>query len=249
MLGFTGIKLVMLCIVSLSIGMGKTGLTSINLPSVAIMAHLFGAKISTGIILPILMIGDMIGVALYVKYIKLKDVLKFIQPAIIGIFLGTFLGHYINDTQFRFIMSIMILICVAFLIQKEIKNQNQEIIIPKQNKFLYISAGILSGFSSMVGNVAGPFFAVYLLSMQYKKNQFIGTTVLFFFFINWIKFPFHIFWWKTITWDTLKIVPLIIPIVLAGALLGFYIVKRINEKRYRIFIIVMTTIAALYLMF
>ncbi len=249
MLGFTIAELVALFFVALSIGMGKSGLPGINLPSVAVMAHIFGAKASTGVILPILMIGDIFGVYFYKKYVKLTEVFRLLLPAATGVILGAILGNSINDSQFKFIMSIVILICVAFLIHKEIKNNKNGTNIPSSSKVLYILIGVLSGFSSMIGNAAGPIFAVYLLAMQYKKNKYIAVTAVFFFAVNWIKLPFHVFLWNTINWQTLKIIPLVIPIIFLGSFLGVFIAKRINEKKYRIFIITMTVIAALQLMF
>lgn len=249
MFGFPVTKLAMLCLAALSIGMAKAGLTCINIPAVAIIAHLLGAKISTGIMLPIFMVGDMFGVALYVRHINWQEILKLILPTILGIILGTFFGNIINDSQFKLIMGILILFCVVFLVNKEIRVRNVNPTTIRHNRLLTTLAGIMSGFASMIGNVATPFFSTYLLAMEFKKNQFISTTALFFFLTNWIKFPFHVFWWKTITWETLKILPLAIPFVLMGAFLGYSIVKKINDRIYKIFITLMITIAALYLIF
>ena len=249
MFGLSGTELIMLCIAAISIGMAKTGLTCVNLPAAAIVARIFGAKISTGILLPVFMLGDMIGVALFVKHIDWQEIIKLLVPSLFGIILGTIFGNIINDVQFKFAMGILILFCVAFLINKEIKNRNNTIVIYSHNKALTTSVGVMSGFASMIGNVATPFFSTYLLAMNFKKNQFISMTALFLFFTNWIKFPFHVIWWKTINWDTLKIMPLMIPFVFIGAFIGYSTVKRINDRIYKIFITIMITIAALYLIF
>lgn len=250
MLGLSGTKLFAIGITSITIGMAKTGLACINLPALAIIAYFFGAKVSTGIALPIFMIGDMIGVTLYVKHVtNWKKIINLILPAVFGVFLGTFFGNIINDNQFKLAMGIMISICVLFLIHKEIKKSNNITSTLKHNNYFNIFIGVLGGFVSMVGNVATPFFSTYLLAMGYNKNELISLNALFLFFINWIKFPFHVFWWKTISWETLKFMPLVIPMVLTGSLIGYYTVKKIDEKKYRLFVIIMIAISAFYLIF
>jgi uncharacterized membrane protein YfcA len=81
------------------------------------------------------------------------------------------------------------------------------------------------------------------------KNQFIGTAAWFFLIINLVKVPFHVYSWETITWDSLFLDLLVLPFIAIGAFLGIQIVKRIPEQIYRRFILAMTIIAALFMMF
>jgi len=97
----------------------------------------------------------------------------------------------------------------------------------------------------MVGNLAGPVMALYLLAMRFPKNQFIGTAAWFFLVINLIKVPFHVFAWNTITINSFMLTAMLIPAVGAGAYIGIWVVGKINEKLYRWFIIFMTAVAAL----
>ena len=101
----------------------------------------------------------------------------------------------------------------------------------------------------MVGNLAGSVMAVYLLSLNLLKNQFIGTAAWFFLIINLVKVPFHVYSWETITWSSLFLDSLVLPFIAFGSFFGAQIVKRISEQIYRRFIIVMTILAALIMMF
>jgi len=105
--------------------------------------------------------------------------------------------------------------------------------------------GVAGGFTSMIGNLAGSVMAIYFLSMRLPKNSFIGTTAWFFMVINWFKIPFHVWMWKTITWDSFLLDLTMLPLIILGAFLGVWIVKRLSEFTYRWFIIGMTMIAAL----
>src|SRR5699024_2774240 len=99
----------------------------------------------------------------------------------------------------------------------------------------------------MVGNAAGPIFNVYILTQQLKKESMIGTVAWFFFLVNLIKLPFHIFLWGTINNDTAKFTVFSIPFIVVGALVGIWFIKRINDVWYRRFIIIVTVLTALRL--
>ncbi|WP_373398457.1 TSUP family transporter [Algoriphagus halophilus] len=89
--------------------------------------------------------------------------------------------------------------------------------------------GTLAGFTTMVGNLAGPISNIYFLAMRLPKNHFIGTAAWLFLIINVFKLPFHFFVWETISKETLVLDLKLIPGIILGFILGINIVKRINE--------------------
>jgi len=99
----------------------------------------------------------------------------------------------------------------------------------------------------MIGNAAGPIFSVYLLTMNFKKNDYMGTTAWFFFLINLSKVPLQILFWHNISFKTVILSIGMIPSIAIGALLGMLAIKKINEKNFRLIIIVVTGIAAVRL--
>ena len=89
----------------------------------------------------------------------------------------------------------------------------------------------------MIGNAAGPVMTIYFLSIGFKKNKFIGTAAWFFLFVNVFKVPFHIIFWKTINTSIFLFGLSLSPFIIFGAYTGFWIVQKIPEKPYRIFLI------------
>ena len=65
---------VQLFLCAIGIGMAKTGLGGIGLLIVPVMAGLFGAKASTGIVLVLLIIADFFGVAYYHQHAEIKNI-------------------------------------------------------------------------------------------------------------------------------------------------------------------------------
>jgi uncharacterized membrane protein YfcA len=108
--------------------------------------------------------------------------------------------------------------------------------------------GILGGFATMMGNVAGPVFAIYLLAMDLPKSRFIGTTAWFFLIINFAKFPLQMFVWKNIAVESLILNLWLLPAIAIGAFTGIQLVRRISEQTYRTFVILITALSAFLLL-
>ena len=77
--------------------------------------------------------------------------------------------------------------------------------------------GLLGGFTTMIGNAAGPVMSVYLLSMRKEKMEYIGINAWFFLVVNLLKVPFQIFVWDNITWGSFSLNLLMLPVIGIGA--------------------------------
>jgi uncharacterized membrane protein YfcA len=108
--------------------------------------------------------------------------------------------------------------------------------------------GLLGGFTTMIGNAAGPVMAIYLLSTRMPKLAFVGTNAWFFLCVNFLKLPFQVFAWHNINLTTLAIDACAIPFVLIGAFLGIRLVKFLPEKGFRIFTTIVTIISVLVML-
>lgn len=236
---------VLLICAAVVIGFSKTGITGASLPAVAMIAYSFDGKTASGIMLTMLIAADLPAIFRYGRYSKFTEIVRLLPPAVIGIALGTLVGGFLNDAHFKLLMGIIVLICLLLILYGQIFKKPLK---APDSKVFHFAIGIISGFSSMVGNAAGPIFSVYLLSMSLGKNEFIGTAAWFFFTVNLIKVPFHVFMWNTITPDSLKYTLAVLPFILAGALIGIFLIKRINDKYFRVIVTAMTAIAAINLM-
>lgn len=227
-------------IVALLLGMAKTGVHGAGMLSVPLLAIAFGGKSSSGLMLPMLLVADVFGVWYYHRHASFKH-LKLLFPwAAIGIVVGSLAGNLISDEIFKVVMAATIFGSLAVMIWMETDGKEK---IP-DNVYLGIAAGFLGGFTSMIGNLEGTVMAVYFLSMRLPKNNFIGTTAWFFLVINWFKVPFHIWAWHTINLDSGILALTLLPVIVAGAFAGIWLVKKMSDRTYRWFIIAMTAVAA-----
>ena len=234
-----------LALSALFIGMSKTGVQGITLLAVPYMAMAFGAKESTGIILPMLCLADIIAVAYYKRIADWKVVAKLLPTAIFGFFVAIFVDKLIPAHEFRQLMGWTLVLALVVMIWSEV--------FGKENKWMkkwwYAAIfGLLGGFTTMIGNAAGPVMSVYLLSMRKEKMEYIGINAWFFLVVNLLKIPLQIFVWENISVSTLSLNLVMLPFIIIGAWLGIRIVKLFPEKAFRKFIQIVTILSVIMML-
>lgn len=239
----SGVEWWVVALSALAIGLSKTGLSGLGTMFVPVMAAVFGGKISSGIVLPMLVMADVFAVAYYRRHADWPVLWKLLPWAFVGIVIGTFTSQQIDDEAFKRIMGVIIVLSVAIMIWQETRT---EYLVPSHWAFGAVM-GLAAGYTTMVGNLAGAVTSLYLLSMRLPKNSFIGTGAWFYLGINVFKLPFHIFSWKTISWESFKLDLVVFPIIAGGALLGIFIAKHLSESLYRKFVIGMTLATVVFL--
>ncbi len=227
------------------IGMSKSGITGLTLMFVPLMALSFGGRPSTGILLPMLCVGDIFAVVWYRRNAEWKYLLKLLPSAVVGLGVGVVVGGGLSDSSFRYLLGGIILGLLALMVWQDM--QKKEPLYPHALWFAIV-AGLAAGFTTMIGNAAGAITSIYLLSMRLPKNSFIGTAAWFFFIINLLKIPLQIFFWKNISGATLTFDAIMIPAIAIGAVIGVLAAGKIPERAYRIFVMVMTGVSGILLL-
>ncbi len=227
------------------LGVSKSGLKGIAIIIVTIMALVFGSKVSTGILMPLLLVGDLLAILYYRKHVQWKHLAKLLPWMAFGVLIGVYVGKDVPEDVFKKGLAFIILVSVIMMFYWDYRKSKK---VPTHFAF-GLSMGLSAGFTTMIGNLAGAFSNLYFLAMRLPKNQFIGTAAWLFFFINWFKVPFHVFSWETITTQTLIINLYLVPAEILGFIIGLRIVKRINDKQFRKFILFVTAMGAIILFF
>jgi len=106
----------------------------------------------------------------------------------------------------------------------------------------------MGGFTTMIGNAAGPVMAIYLLSVKMPKYNFVGTNAWFFLVVNYLKIPIQVFAWDNITLSSLMLDACTIPFIIIGGVLGIILVKKLPEKGFRYFTTAVTCLSVLMLL-
>ena len=227
------------------LGVSKSGIKGIASLIVTGLALVYGAKNSTGILMPLLLVGDVFAITYYKRHVQKEYIIKMLPWMVIGVLIGVVGGQYITESLFKYGMAIIILFSVGLMYYWENKKDKT---IPSHWTFAS-SMGLLAGFTTMIGNLAGAFSNIYFLAMRLPKNNFIGTAAWLFFIINAFKVPFHIWTWETINSTSLQISLQLVPFVLIGLVAGVFLVKKIENDSYRKLILLFTAIGGVAILF
>jgi hypothetical protein len=240
---YSATSLLLIALSAFIIGLSKAGLKGIDMLNVTIMTIVFGGKASTGIVLPLLCVADVMAVKYYHRHAQWSHVIKLMPWMIIGILVGVFVGKDLNEAIFRKVMATIIVLTVVIMFIIEFR---KSLLIP-DNKLFVSGMGLVSGFTTMLGNLAGAFSNIYFLAMRLPKNDFIGTGAWIFLIINLFKLPFQVFYWKNITLNSLLTDLALVPFLILGFWCGIKLVARIKDDLYRQVVIVLTLIGAIFI--
>lgn len=242
---YSYLDLALIALSAFIIGLSKAGLKGIDMLNVTIMAIVFGGKASTGIVLPLLCVADIMAVIYYHRHAQWPHFWKIIPWMFVGILIGVYVGKDMNEAVFRKIMATIIVCTVVIILAMEWR---KSVTIPG-NKLFVITMGLASGFTTMLGNLAGAFSNVYFLAMRLPKNDFIGTAAWVFLVVNYFKLPFQIIYWKNITASSLLTDLVLLPFLAIGFWAGIKVVAKIKDDSYRKVVIALTFIGAIFIFF
>lgn len=231
-------------VASVVLGISKSGLKGIEIIPVTLMALAFGARESTGLLVPLLVVGDLFAVYYYNRHARWSYIVRFLPWMLFGLLIGVLIGKDLPEKTFKIGMVIIILGSTVLMYWWDQKKSES---VPRHWAFAG-SMGILAGITTMIGNLAGAFANIFFLAMRLPKNEFIGTAAWLFLIVNVCKLPLHIFVWETITPESLQVNLALVPGVLAGMFLGIRMVKIIKERFYRKLILVLTAVGAILIL-
>src|SRR3984957_10402674 len=175
------------------VGVAKAGITGLSILSVALFTHVFpSSKQASGLVLPLLIFGDVVAVLAYRAHTQWRYVWKLMPWTASGVVLGYFaLGHVSDKTTRTMIGVIIVSLCVLGYWRRYLTAQTQET-AGSWHWALAAALGITAGFITLVANAAGPLMAIYLIAMRLPKMQFVGTAAVFFMVLNLFKVPFMV---------------------------------------------------------
>jgi uncharacterized membrane protein YfcA len=225
------------------VGWSKTAVGVAGTIGVALFALVFPAKESTGILLPLLIVGDFAAVRTYrqhVNWSKLRGLFPWVG---VGVGAGAFVVHAVNDAQMRRLIGSILLVMLAAHLWNRRRADPQAL---AQHPVAIAMIGVLAGFATMVANSAGPITTLYLLAAGLSMLTFLGTTAWFYFLLNSFKLPFSVAL-GLITPASLVFGALTFPVVLLGTFVGRRTIDHINPRTFERISLVLTLVVGVRL--
>ncbi len=230
---------------ALMVGFSKTGLPGTGILVVPIMALIFAStRESIGLLLPMLIVGDIFAVAYYKRHAQWKQLWRLFPWVAPGMAAGYLLLLWTRDKSFD-LAPLLGAIVLALVIVDLLRMRYQWVNMPHQTWFVG-GTGTLAGFTTTVGNAAGSIMNIYFLSLDLPKAQFVGTAAWFFMIVNLAKVPIFVHN-DMITTSSLGFDVLMIPAIAVGAVLGILLLPVLPQKAFNLIVRVLAAVAALKL--
>ncbi|MGA3066586.1 MAG: sulfite exporter TauE/SafE family protein [Tepidisphaeraceae bacterium] len=227
------------------IGITKSGFGSgVGLMIVPIAAialdHVPGrsAEMALGLLLPLLIFGDFLAVWQYRNLFfggpARQVLLRLLPGTAVGVALGGGLlwlaQHQANlvGALMRIEIGIESISLVSLHWWQQWRGARRHLLPEPWRSHL---TGGFAAVSSTLAHAAGPIIAMYLLPLKLDRQLYVGTCAVYFFILNTAKLPAY---WASGQFGhfepafTLKLLPL----VLAGAIFGKWINRRLNDQLF-----------------
>ena len=237
---------ILLALGAFSSGLSKTGIAGLGVLPVALFANALPARASTGALLPLLLCGDVFGVAFFRKHASWGHLWRLFPWVVLGVVAGSFALGRVSNQQVQHLIAGILLAMVAVHFWRQRQPDQSAARLPHAWWFGALT-GFLAGFTTMVANAAGPVMGLYLLAIGLPKMAFVGTGAWFFMLVNALKVPFsaHL---GLITPDSLRMDAILILPMLPGALLGPVILRHLDQRRFERMVLGLTVAAAIRLL-
>lgn len=238
----SSVELLAMGVAAALVGFAKTGIPGTGVLSVALFATVLPARASTGVVLPLLILGDVLAVSTYHRSAHWPTLLRLAGPMVVGILAGVAFVAVADDVAMRRTIGVILLVLIAVHVLVARRPAEPR----EQGRLAHWGYGWLGGFTTMVANAAGPVLSLYLLGSRFDKYAFLGTIAWFFAFVNLVKLPFSI-GLGLVTVDSLTLNLVLVPAVLLGAYVGRPVARRLDQATFERAVLVLSALGALNL--
>ena len=231
---------------AMCLGVSKTGFPGLAIINVMIIAELFGAKNSVGIILPMLVVCDLIVLPLFWKHATWRMIWPLVPVTFASIIAATFLLDRFDDLTARRVIGGIILLMLALQLVREFRKSFLEH-LPDSRLFRWVSC-IMIGISTMLANAAGPVYSIYALVHKMPKMEFLGVGARLVLVVNLFKAPL-LGQLDLINAESLALNLWLLPALVLGIVLGRKLIGRVPQRAFEILLYLFSAIAGIRMLF
>lgn len=210
------------------VALSKSGLIgSLSFVGVPLLSIVMPVTEAVGIMLPVLLSMDAIGLMAYRREIHWPNLKILLPGAITGIVLGWIFFAFISEGMVRLMVGA---VTVLFCLDEWLPLRKTLSGLPPSRPWGWFW-GSVAGFTSFVSHTGGPPFQIFMLPQRLKPTLYAGTTVIFFAVVNTTKLIPYAFLGQ-LSVSNLAKSALLIPVAIFGMVLGVYLVRRISTELF-----------------
>ncbi|HET6470349.1 MAG TPA: sulfite exporter TauE/SafE family protein [Pseudomonadales bacterium] len=209
------------------VGIAKGGLGSgVGIVGVPLMALTIAPARAAAIMLPILLTMDLFAMRAWWGRWDRENLRTMIPGGVLGTLIGWATFRMLSADALRLLVGALAFgLSLAWFLRRTEPARKP----PSLARGTFWST--LAGFTSFSIHAGGPPTQVYLLSQQLDKGRFQGTTVAFFFMLNWLKAPMFA-WLGQLDFDNLATSLVLLPLAPLGIWIGRTLHDRVDERLF-----------------
>jgi len=210
-----------------------------------LLALLYPAKESVGLMLPLLFVCDVAALYPYWGKWDNRNVLALTPGAVAGIVAGSFALDAVSDVLLGRLIGGIAIGFGLVQIYREWLVRTETLLAP--SFWFGILVGFGTGFVSTLSHVGGVLTTMYLLAQRLDNERFVATTTAVYFLINLAKIPVYVdlgvldaalFW---------RVSPFL-PMAVLGTALGVYLNRRVSGAWFGRLILLLVLVTGLKLL-
>ncbi len=226
-------------------GLSKGGFGgSMAMLAVPLIALVISPIQAAGIMLPILVLMDVVGLIAYRGHYDRKSLWILVPPALLGIGVGWATAALVNEAFVRLLVGSMSLIFVADYLWRKRRGGLDK--AAGHNRAKGSFWGAVAGFTSFVSHTGGPPFQLYMVPLRLEPTLFAGTAVIFFAVANTVKLVPYFFLGQ-FDMTNLATAAVLLPLAPLATLFGVWLVKVVKPDFFYSFIYIMMVIVGVKL--
>lgn len=244
---FTALEWLLLALAAFAVGAAKSGMPAFGPVPAAIFAAVLPARASTGAVLGLLLVGDLIAVRMYHAHADWAVLRRLIPSVVIGVLLGVVVLWFADDAAVRRMIGAILVFLVALSLVLMLRRRRDGAEVRPVPPALTHVFGPLGGFTTMIANAAGPVMSLYFVASRLPVQAVLGTAAWFFLVVNAFKVPFSV-GLGLMTVDSLLLNLVLVPALAVGAVVGWRLARRISPAWFERIVLVLTLASGVYLL-
>ena len=229
---------------ALGMGISKAGFPGMSLVHVVVFAFIFGARSSTGIVLPMLVAADVLAVRAFREHAQWVYIRRMLPATVVGVLLGFGLMGRLDESLFAPVIGTIVLLLIVVQVAR-MARPGMFADVPHSPAFAW-AMGLTAGVTTMLANAAGPIFVLYALAQSLPKYELVGTGAWFFLIVNLVKVPLSAAL-GLIGMQTLWLNLVLLPVVFTGIAIGRWLTHRVPQRLFDGLLLAFAAVAALRL--
>ncbi|SEC68309.1 hypothetical protein SAMN05519104_1864 [Rhizobiales bacterium GAS188] len=227
------------------LGLSKGGFAGIGTLATPIVALAVPPVQAASILLPILVVQDLYGIYVYRRHWDAFNLRALLPGAFIGVVAGYLLAARLPEAAVGFAVGV---ISIAFGLRQLLGRSTASAPAGRPNIAAGWFWGALSGFTSMISHAGSPPFQIYVMPQKLEARVFVGTSVLFFAAVNWMKIPPYLALGQ-FTAGNLATSAALFPLALAATWFGVLLVQRFSNERFYLCVYILMVLIGVKLVF